>query len=272
AWRWHKHTWIATMFAFVTGYADIVSLIRYRAFASMLTGNAIMLGKSVMTNLSASDHGPWYYVFICLSFFAGSILQRLCEHYFPNRGSSIAAVPLAAIVVIAESVEILTSPNMDKGDIYQDWTVAGVALLFGVVASACSTGRLGTHTTMVTGHVLSLANFISSCIVNGSVKAEDGWKAAQSMLVVVGTLAGALFGGLLVKIVDVYVLLIPVPIVLYILLWLHDHLAKPRSIIKNVQRRMRASAEAPSESVEKTSEECTASGDESSENSSSAHV
>ena len=31
-----------------------------------------------------------------------------------------------------------------------------------------------------------------------------------------------------------HVLLFPVPILIYVLLWLHDHLAKPRSLIKKV--------------------------------------
>jgi uncharacterized membrane protein YoaK (UPF0700 family) len=42
-WRFTKHAWIATLFAVVTGYADVVSLVRYQAFASILTGNAIWL-------------------------------------------------------------------------------------------------------------------------------------------------------------------------------------------------------------------------------------
>lgn len=47
-------------------------------------------------------------------------------------------------------------PPVHRGsfhETYLRWTVVLVAPLFGVIAAACSTGRMGTHTTMVTGHI-----------------------------------------------------------------------------------------------------------------------
>ena len=52
-WRFQKHVCIATLFALVTGYADVVSLVRYQAFASILTGNAIWLARVVVDPLSS---------------------------------------------------------------------------------------------------------------------------------------------------------------------------------------------------------------------------
>ena len=56
-----------------------------------------------------------YYVFIILAFTFGAILQRVCEHNFPNRGGSIVAVPLAAIVLIVETVQFFTAPHFETG-------------------------------------------------------------------------------------------------------------------------------------------------------------
>lgn len=47
---------------------------------------------------------------------------------------------------------------------YLRWTVVLVAPLFGVIAAACSTGRMGTHTTMVTGHILALMSIVANII------------------------------------------------------------------------------------------------------------
>ena len=91
-----------------------------------------MFGRSVASPGAAGDHGPWYYVFICLAFAAGAVLQRVSEHYFPNRGGSIIAVPLAILVLIVEAVQLCTTPDLTELDLRQDWTVAGVAQLLGL--------------------------------------------------------------------------------------------------------------------------------------------
>lgn len=57
SWRMQKHAWIAAMLAMVTAYADVVSLMRYHSFASILTGNVIMLCRAMVdpqTNLIRS--------------------------------------------------------------------------------------------------------------------------------------------------------------------------------------------------------------------------
>ena len=55
-WRFQKHTIIATLFAVVAGYADVVSLVRYQAFASILTGNVIWLGRVSVDPRSDDQH------------------------------------------------------------------------------------------------------------------------------------------------------------------------------------------------------------------------
>ena len=86
-WRFTKHAWIATLFAVVTGYADVVSLVRYQAFASFLTGNAIWLGRVAVDPKSDDEHtgclvriknGKWKKGSIgiaCLVYFSDTLLQ-----------------------------------------------------------------------------------------------------------------------------------------------------------------------------------------------------
>lgn len=50
----------------------------------------------------------WYYVCICSSFGLGSFLHRVCELRWPNRGGSIASIPLVALMMLTEAVYMLT--------------------------------------------------------------------------------------------------------------------------------------------------------------------
>ncbi|CAL1153819.1 unnamed protein product [Cladocopium goreaui] len=242
-WRFTKHAWIATLFAVVTGYADVVSLVRYQAFASILTGNAIWLGRVAVDPKSDDQHTGWYYVAICASFSLGSVLHRICELRWPNRGGSIAAIPLALLMSLTEIVYMATECSFHES--YLRWTVVLVAPLFGIVAAACSNGRMGTHTTMVTGHILTLTQIVGNLVMArlgyDPMKLNvDKRKSMMSIMVIAGTIAGACLGSYALVIVEVHhVLLFPVPLLIYALLWLHDHLAKPRSLIKRVQKKWR---------------------------------
>jgi len=242
-WRFTKHAWIATLFAVVTGYADVVSLVRYQAFASILTGNAIWLGRVAVDPKSNDQHTGWYYVAICASFSLGSVLHRICELRWPNRGGSIAAIPLALLMSLTEIVYMATECSFHES--YLRWTVVLVAPLFGIVAAACSNGRMGTHTTMVTGHILTLTQIVGNLVMArlgyDPMKLNvDKRKSMMSIMVIAGTIAGACLGSYALVIVEVHhVLLFPVPLLIYALLWLHDHLAKPRSLIERVQKKWR---------------------------------
>jgi len=110
-----------------------------------------------------------------------------------------------------------------------------------------------------------LANHLSNLMLTGSLAAQDTWKAIMAVMILVGTLAGAILGAFMVAMVNLKVLLMPVPVVLYILLWMHDHLAKPRSIIKKVQHRMRDSDEKAAVESKKPEQETSSSDGESSD-------
>eukprot|EP00434_Breviolum_minutum_P022210 symbB.v1.2.019605.t1/scaffold1611.1/size109513/11 len=253
-WRFQKHTVIATLFAVVAGYADVVSLVRYQVFASILTGNVIWLGRVSVDPRSDDQHTGWYYVAVCASFALGAFLHRVCELRWPNRGGSIASIPLALLMLMAEVAYIVTESSFHET--YLRWTVVLVAPLFGVIAAACSTGRMGTHTTMVTGHILALMSIVANIVFLRKFSTAERRKSIMSVLVIAGTIAGACAGSFaLVKVVVHHVLLFPVPFVIYALLWLHDHLAKPRSLIKRAQSKLRQRNSGDDQSVSSRDDE-----------------
>ncbi|CAJ1390225.1 unnamed protein product [Effrenium voratum] len=255
AWRFQKHAWIATLFAIISGYADVVSLARYQAFASILTGNVIWLARVTVHPASNDKHSGWFYAALCGSFALGAFLHRICELYWPNRGGSLAVLPFAMLMLMMETVYLIVDSDRVFDEPYLRWSVVLVSPMFGVISAACSTGRMGTHTTMVTGHVLTISGLLGNLVFLRQLREPEIQKLIMSTMVIAGTIGGACLGGWMVMTVSLHVLLFPVPIITYVLLWLHDHLCRPRSLIKKVQKRMRENArDLESMSVESVSD------------------
>ena len=113
------------------------------------------------------------------------------------------------------------------------WTVLTAASLFGVVSSSCSAGSMATVTTMVTGHILTLSNLVGCWLYQGFEDFE--WqKCWISLAVLAGNVSGAWLGSWMSR-THVRAHLLPIPFGIYLLLHLHDHLAKPSSWIQRVE-------------------------------------
>lgn len=39
---------MASAFAFAVGYTDVITLLRWKSFATIMTGNALLLGRAVL--------------------------------------------------------------------------------------------------------------------------------------------------------------------------------------------------------------------------------
>ena len=119
------------------------------------------------------------------------------------------------------------------------WTVVLVSPMFGVISAACSTGRMGTVTTMVTGHVITVNNLLGTLMFYKKLEEAELQKLFMSLMIIGGNLTGACLGSWAAKRADTKVLLFPLPFLIYVLVWLHDHLARPRSLIKKMQKKLR---------------------------------
>mmetsp|Transcript_45571 Transcript_45571/g.85051 ORF Transcript_45571/g.85051 Transcript_45571/m.85051 type:complete len:270 (+) Transcript_45571:90-899(+) len=240
-WRFQKHTFIVTALALVAGYADVISIVRFKAFAGLMTGNVVLVARVIVDGDMVDQHLEiGFYVFIILCFYFGAFIQRLCELWQPNRGGSIVAMPLSLAMLVGEIVFFASGLSWQEAHL--DWTVAAAAMLFGVVASSCIGGRTGTHTTMVTGHILSLGGLLANFVYKKTLGNEEIGKLVMSLTVIAGTLVGALLGAWATSSCNERILLFPVPLALVLLLFLHDHLAKPQALIKEVQKIIREKA------------------------------
>lgn len=241
-WRFQRNLWIASLLALVSGYVDVVSLLRYQAFTHLITGNAVFLGCVAMRPLSFSDdtvlglplQSPFFYVALWGSYALGAFAQWCCDLRWPQRGGSVAALPLAAMLMCTEVMYVVI--GCDDMSCLR-WTLVPLAAFSGVIAAACSIGRMGVRTTMVAGHTLTLAQLLAKLLWEHTLLREDMRKFLMSLMVIAGALGGACLGTLAFWHVHHQqgmksnILFFPIPALLYMLMWLHDHLT-PRGRVR----------------------------------------
>lgn len=236
-WRWIKHHVVAGGIAFITGYADVVSLKRWQCFCGMLTGNTIWLGRVLAGEKGL--HGPLFYVAIILSFFLGVALHRWADMRWTSRGASRVGT---AIGLLGFAIEIFMLFWGHSAMAFSDakWAVLFYVPLFGVITSASSDGRLGVTTTMVTGHVTKLGQ-ASVSWPGHEHSYVDKCKLMVSLTVWLSVAAGACTAILVLRqrYFDTAGAFLPVLPTLILLLLLLDHLTLPRKGLKKLAKKVK---------------------------------
>eukprot|EP00429_Kryptoperidinium_foliaceum_P096262 CAMPEP_0176243886 /NCGR_PEP_ID=MMETSP0121_2-20121125/31150_1 /TAXON_ID=160619 /ORGANISM="Kryptoperidinium foliaceum, Strain CCMP 1326" /LENGTH=317 /DNA_ID=CAMNT_0017583483 /DNA_START=98 /DNA_END=1051 /DNA_ORIENTATION=+ len=209
----------------------------------MMSGNAIFMGKVMFGNdpFKGEPHRLSYYLVVIATFLLGSISFLCVERRYPNRGASIVSVPFAAVMLVLELVAIsdLITPFTKSYHVL----VLGYTPLFGILSSATLNGRLGTTTTMATGHLLSLGNLLVKRVLDGPLSLADWRKTCMSMQILLWIILGATVGAevqsRVAKDTRGHGALTWVAPAMLVLFFAHDHLSKPRSVVKALQRRRR---------------------------------
>ena len=99
------------------------------------------------------------------------------------------SLPVACIILAGNAI-YWYNPEFELGD-NRDYTVCSVTLLFGVQSAACSNGRLGLITTMVTGHMVNVSNLCGTFLFKGSLASEAKWKGVVSLVIIAAWLCHA---------------------------------------------------------------------------------
>mmetsp|Transcript_135116 Transcript_135116/g.350083 ORF Transcript_135116/g.350083 Transcript_135116/m.350083 type:complete len:303 (-) Transcript_135116:130-1038(-) len=272
SWRAAKHRMVAWSFAFVSGYTDVISFARWSVFATMCTGNFILLGRAIMQHVN--DHAklgdPFkgatmhagFYAMVIIAWSLGAAAYQWSEYKFPGRGASVLSIPLGSLMLLIEIVLVAseTSPNVDESGFVQDilykLTIVAYAPMFGVEWAACAAGRLATNTAAASGHILAISTLSVKHCMKG-LSATETVKIQMGLGILAGNLLGAILGALVFLLMPTgaHGALLPLGPVLAILFWLHDHLAKPLSWVKAVQRRRRSNKKSPGVNLENTNAE-----------------
>merc|ERR1719259_1106467 len=99
AWQQTKRRVLASAFALVAAYCDVVAYVRWHGWGAMMTGNVIFLGRSVVTQDTRSI---LFYTSLITCFSLGAMAFRVAEQRLPSRGVSILAFPFALLALSGE--------------------------------------------------------------------------------------------------------------------------------------------------------------------------
>jgi len=227
--------------AMVGGYSDVISLQRWGSFVTMCTGNTVMTGATLLSENPFGTKkmaGPEYYITLNAAWFAGSVVYRAAERRWPHRGATMLALPFGFLMFTLEMFVIMYSGSLEELRSVHHFTAHGYAPMFGMLCSACIQSRLGTTTTMITGHLLILSDLILKLVVDRSLTRDDLKKMRAALCVGICTILGAVAGTLVMQTVakDSRGGLLPVGPVLVLLLYCLDHLSKPQTMVKKISK------------------------------------
>ena len=193
---------LAAGFAFFGGWADVICLVRYNAFAGMQTGNIVMIGKSMVSD-SLVD--VLFYVAVVLCNMSGVICLELLKWYRTVRGhgsrkraATLLALPIAALLLTCDALDTQGTSR---------WHVCLVATALGAQnALVGSPDSLAVLTTIMTGNIAKLGACIVSLLKAQGRRKEslETWKTyGTNLALVLATVAGAVGAALMLRAADV---------------------------------------------------------------------
>ena len=152
---------VAASLAFLSGWADVICLARFSAFAGMQTGNAVWLGRD-MAEGKAVD-AAFHLIIIC-SNMLGVMLYEL---------SSRTSVSLRLVAVVVGCATV-SADLLDAFVGSSRWSVCFVAAAFGAQnALTANDARLSVNTTIMTGNVAKIGAALSLLLLRRDIPAKQ---------------------------------------------------------------------------------------------------
>jgi len=220
---------LSAAFAFIAGYANVLSVRLYKVFATMMTGNAFMMGSELVTGKTIPVHSSWegkdvpmrawvFRIVIITAFCVGLLsFEFVAARYHRFGAATILAPPIAVTTLVCS----LCFPERKR------WHVFAMAVIFGIQHGVSSKGFGGTTTT-VTGHLTKLAKALAK-IRSRHDAADMSQRHLISIATVIFIITGAVFGELSVQVyqagkISHLVLFVPVGPIMAVLLVINDHI------------------------------------------------
>jgi len=177
-------------FAFINGWVNVIMVVRYGMFATMMVGNTIMMGVSYVCH-QHPDMGnscpknlrpvPNYAILISL-FMLGSMLYGLIDKKWNSKHENLVFGIIFVVACVADELFI--------SDSYTDLYV--YSPLFGCAGAMAVNGGLGGVPWAATGNILK-AGYFSSRFLSDRNEA-DGEQGISQLMVWVCFLCGILMG------------------------------------------------------------------------------
>lgn len=227
-------------FGFVSGWADAICMRRYRAFATMMTGNFFQLGFcTIYPVYQWTGHGHhatqvhvdvlFFSAVICM-YLLGTVLYRMGEIMFPHRTGSVFGPLMAAFLITFEVFEIFHERR---------WIVCLLAPIFAVQNGLTMRGGLNVPTAFLTGHLTNVGYGIVDAVVGAEGRAECKTHGLHCMILA-SVAAGACGGALWEYSFGSHFALVPVAPVMAVLFVIQDSVFHPGSAVIRRSRPSRA--------------------------------
>lgn len=183
---------VATCTAFLTGWADVALVTKYKTFATMMTGNTLWLAQAVVDLKWAQ---ACFYFSVIAAYVAGLATFRKMDYTLRKQTLRVSAVLVTALFVASDVIFAVTKSKF--------LPVALLSVGFGIINSI-GTEETGSLTFVVTGHMTKLTNMlvdrtkeVPKPSKRRSLTANEIAAALENMSVTFGFLGGAIFGFLL---------------------------------------------------------------------------
>jgi len=183
---------LAAALAFLSGWADVVCLVRYSAFAGMQTGNAVMVGRDLADDEHGADEAL-YHLTIMGSNLLGVMLYEVVSHTVPLRRSLWLLAVVAGLATGASDVlAALAGPSK--------WYVCFAAASFGAQnALSTSEAVLGVSTTIMTGNLQKIGAALTRRILRMPVPEKQARGSKLGAVVLAATVLGAMVAALALR-------------------------------------------------------------------------
>ncbi len=223
----HEKPLLALWLAALSGLVDVICLTRFHGFAALQTGNMIHIGVAFGHINRAEELGVIGFSLAVLAshFMAVFLFNAAVE--FCTRPVLLAAPVIGSLTALAGLLDAFTDGGCK-------WAVCLVAASFGAMNFITSPntpleGRLFTMVSLATGNLQKSAKLLYRAMRCHAFSEAEALAAQIAAMVVLGTVAGAVLGGVALALhVDISLLLAPAGAGQCAALLWHDHLLRPR--------------------------------------------
>lgn len=178
---------VSTGLSFLSGWSDVVCVVRFNVFAGMQTGNIVMCGRV----LADSDH-PALDVFFYGAMVTCGLLGMAAYEWIKLHKAHISdsrhfALPLAALIILSDVLDSCFGGSR--------WHACPVAVSLGC-QNALTASVFGVSTTIMTGNLGKVGAFLAQLCTTRSASQPLPRLCEQTVfpLVVLATILGALTG------------------------------------------------------------------------------
>jgi uncharacterized membrane protein YoaK (UPF0700 family) len=177
--------------AFLTGFADVALYLKYKTFATMMSGNTLWLAKALTEQQVVL---ALYYASLIIAYIAGLVLFRRFELGVRKETMHLCSLVVASLFIASDAIDFMHGGR---------WLpVAMLASAFGIINSVGSEVA-GTFTYVVTGHITKSTNILVDRISRSRGRKRltemDRMFINDAVTVTAGFFSGALLASLMAK-------------------------------------------------------------------------